>query len=163
MPVWREKTTWIPAYVLLLIYLIRQFGLKGLYIILALVATVGLGDSLSHRLIKKQVERPRPCQVLEEPEELRLLVKCGGGYSFTSNHATNHFAVAVFLILVLGHLWGPWKWLLLVWAASIAYGQVYVGLHYPADILVGALLGSGIAWLTATLLKNIVLNRKPES
>ncbi|MBK8556199.1 MAG: phosphatase PAP2 family protein [Lewinellaceae bacterium] len=73
-------------------------------------------------------------------------VSCGGGYSFTSSHAANHFAVAVFLAAVFG---GLSRWLrpgLLLWAAVISFAQVYVGVHYPGDVLAGALLGAIIGW-----------------
>ncbi|MEZ4983676.1 MAG: phosphatase PAP2 family protein [Saprospiraceae bacterium] len=89
--------------------------------------------------------------MLSEP--VRQLIPCGGGYSFTSSHATNHFAVAFFLFLTWGRLWKRWRWLLLLWAATIALGQVYVGVHYPLDITVGALLGMTLAWGISILYK----------
>lgn len=147
MPHWREKTTWIPMYLLGLILLIRNYKLKGLYYVLALAVVVGIGDYTSSQLIKKSVKRPRPCREIALGEPTRGLIHCGGGYSFTSSHATNHFAVALFVFLGWGRLWKRWRWLLLVWAATIALGQVYVGVHYPLDILAGSLLGCSIGAL----------------
>jgi len=76
-----------------------------------------------------------------------VLAGCGGGYSFPSSHASNHFALAS----LLAPSWARgassrWRWALFLWAASIAYGQVYVGMHYPVDVLFGALLGTAIGW-----------------
>jgi undecaprenyl-diphosphatase len=108
----------------------------------------------SSGLIKHLVHRLRPCAV----GEARLLVAhCSDTFSFTSNHAANHFAIAVFLSLVFRHI----KWLppiLLIWASFIALSQVYVGLHYPADIAGGALLGSAIGYITF-LIFNLVKQR----
>jgi len=151
MPYWRSKYTWIPLYVLLLGYLLYRYRWRGLYLMLALVATVGVSDTMSSKVVKKTVQRIRPCNDVEVKAEVDLLISCGGGYSFTSSHATNHFAVAVFLIITLGRVLRWLRWPLILWAASIAYGQVYVGVHYPLDVLGGALLGGSIGFLMAQL------------
>jgi undecaprenyl-diphosphatase len=81
---------------------------------------------------------------------MRLLLEhCSGGFSFTSSHATNHFGFAMFVFLTTKDVFGKWGRWLFVWAATISYGQVYVGVHYPVDILFGALLGICIGTLTA--------------
>ncbi|MEN0005396.1 MAG: phosphatase PAP2 family protein [Bacteroidota bacterium] len=152
MPHWRNKYSWIPLYVVLAIYVVYQFKQKGVYLILFLAVTVGIADTTSSQLIKKNVQRIRPCNDIQLQSEVKLLVHCGGGYSFTSSHATNHFAVASFLVFTLGLFpWRKWRWLLWLWAASIAFGQVYVGVHYPLDILCGGLIGALIGWLMARL------------
>jgi undecaprenyl-diphosphatase len=146
MPHWRDKKTWIPLYVLLAGFLFYKYKLKGLYFILAVALTVGIADTVSSKLIKKSVQRVRPCNDLEIKEEVQLLAGCGKGYSFTSSHATNHFAIGVFIALTLGYLFWWARWPFILWAASIAYGQVYVGVHYPLDVLCGALAGTLIGW-----------------
>lgn len=148
-PLWRDKRFWVPLYVLLAIWLGIRYRWKGVYLILAAVMTVAITDPLSSELIKKSVQRERPCRAAPLAEDLQLLIHCGGGYSFPSSHATNHFALAVFLYLTLGRLFRSWRWLLLLWAATIAYGQVYVGVHYPLDVIAGALLGSLVGSLVA--------------
>ena len=142
MPYWRDKYTWIPFYLALAAFVIYKFKTKGLYLILALALTVGIADTISSKVIKKSVQRLRPCNDTQINQQVKLLVRCGGGYSFTSSHATNHFAVALFLISTLGRIFRRIKWPLLFWAATIALGQVYVGVHYPFDILVGGTIGS---------------------
>jgi undecaprenyl-diphosphatase len=117
--------------------------------------TVGVADQLSSELIKKKVERLRPCRETQLQPAARTLVHCGGGYSFTSSHATNHFAVAVFIFFSWGLCWKRWRWLLLLWAASISLGQVYVGVHYPLDILVGAINGSILGYLGSLTYKRL--------
>lgn len=142
MPYWRNKYTWIPFYLALAAFVIYKFKTKGLYLVLALALTVGIADTISSKVIKKSVQRLRPCNDTQINQQVKLLVRCGGGYSFTSSHATNHFAVALFLIGTLGRIFRRMKWPLLFWAATIALGQVYVGVHYPFDILVGGTIGS---------------------
>ena len=151
MPVWRDKKTWIPLYVGLLIFLIYRFQWKGLVLAAFVGLTVGAADFTSSKLIKESVQRLRPCNDPDLQEQVELLVRCGSGYSFTSSHATNHFAIAMFIVFTLGIVYPKIKWPFILWAASIALGQVYVGVHYPIDIFVGAIIGSLIGWLISRL------------
>lgn len=152
MPVLRNKYTWMPVYLFLFSFFLINFKKKGIFIIVALAITIGLADSTSSHLIKKTVQRLRPCKVIEKPEDLHLLVPCGSGFSFPSSHAANHFAIAVFLISALGkkrrRIWFP---VLFLWAFSVAFAQVYVGVHYPLDVIAGGLWGSLIGWGTYRL------------
>ena len=151
MPLWRNKRFWIPAYIIGLAYLIWTYKKQAIFIVLAAVLTIGLADTMSSKIIKKTVKRPRPCRNEILADNLNLLVHCGGGYSFTSSHATNHFALAVFFVSLFGRMKRKWKFAFLFWAGSIAYGQVYVGVHYPLDVFSGAILGSLIGYLVAKL------------
>lgn len=141
MPIWREKSTWIPLYIALAAFVGYKYRLQGLYLLLALALAVGLADTVSSKIIKPSVHRLRPCNDPALKDEVQLLVHCGSGYSFTSSHASNHFAVAAFLSLTLGLHYRRIRWPLYLWAASIALGQVYVGVHFPLDIFIGAILG----------------------
>jgi len=141
MPWWREKTSWIPLYVLLAAYLVWTYRMKAVPFLLAIGLLIGLADSLSSQVVKPAVERLRPCNDPALRAEVQLLIPCGVGYSFTSSHATNHFALAMFMALTLPLFRGWRGGLLFLWAGSIAYGQVYVGVHYPLDVLAGAVLG----------------------
>ena len=153
----RNKYVWIPLYIFIISFAVFNQKVKGYYFVLFLIFTVGLSDFVSNRLIKKTVQRPRPCHVLSAPD-IDLKIRCGSGYSFTSNHATNHFALAVFLFLALAKT--PVKkqrFLLLIWAGMIAIAQVYVGVHYPIDILCGAILGSILAIVTYAMYRRFSL------
>lgn len=148
MPYWREKTTWIPLYIVILVYaFLKLHWKKALLFLICVAATVGIADQVSSQWIKKNVERLRPCKTEALSEDIHLLVPCGSGYSFTSSHATNHFAVAIFIGLSLFYNKRVWQILLLCWAASIAFGQVYVGVHYPLDVIAGGIIGAIIGWL----------------
>lgn len=149
-PWWREGSTWFPAYLFLVVFVVLNFKWKAFPFILFAVATIVLTDQVSSAVIKPLVERVRPCRDPAMEGKVRLLLNgCSGGYSFPSSHATNHFGFALYLFLTMGALLKKWKWLLLVWAASIAYGQVYVGVHYPIDVLAGSLLGCCLGALCA--------------
>jgi undecaprenyl-diphosphatase len=80
-----------------------------------------------------------------------LLANCGTGGGFTSAHAANHFGLAMFLFITLRPILGNWLYLFFVWAAIICFAQVYVGVHYPFDILAGAILGCLVGWGIATI------------
>ena len=157
MPLARNKYTWVPLYVLCLAWVIfnhtwRQTGWIYLFIAFSIFAS----DTISSKLIKYNVRRPRPCQeqVMEPPVIQR--VSCGGGYSFTSSHATNHFCLAAFLVTVFGSYMRRWKYAWWIWAAFISLAQVYVGLHYPFDILGGALLGALIGVAMGILCRQMI-------
>ncbi len=149
MPILRDKTTWIPLYLIILGWVTMRFKTKGLIYALALVFTVAVADTTSSKIIKKTVQRVRPCNDNAVNKDMKLLVHCGGGYSFTSSHAANHFAIAFFLIGTIGLLINWIKIPLLLWAGSIAFAQVYVGVHYPFDVISGAFLGSIIGYFFA--------------
>ncbi len=156
MPILRNPFTWAPFYVFLGAFLLLNFKKKGLWIVLALCATIGISDSVSSHLIKKTVRRVRPCKFIEPQKDVHLLVNCGSGYSFPSSHAANHFAIANFLSLVLGVSYRWIKLGLFAWAFSIALAQVYVGVHYPLDILAGAILGILVAYLVYFPLRSLL-------
>ena len=146
LPWCREKWFWAPVYLFIGAFTWTHFGRRGWWVVLGMVLCVFLADTLSSELIKKNVQRIRPCNDPALSATVRLRTDCGSGYSFTSSHAANHFAVAVFLIGIFG---GMARWVrpvALGWAALIAFSQMYVGVHYPGDVICGALLGAGIGY-----------------
>ena len=117
------------------------------------IALIICSDLISSHMIKDLVDRPRPCRDPFMAANIRLLARyCGGNGSFTSSHAVNHFAFATYVFVTLKSF-SPWFKLLFIWAGLIAYSQVYVGVHYPSDVLVGALLGSLFGWLCARIVR----------
>ena len=153
MPYVRDKNCWIPVYVLIAIYFIWQFRWKSIIIIFWVGITVLLTDQIASSFIKPVVARQRPCNDPAVLTHVYLLVDCGSGFTFVSSHASNHFGIALFLILLLKT---RFRWITPVaifWATLICFAQVYVGLHYPADMIGGALLGGLIGILTGNLCK----------
>ena len=155
-PLWREAITWAPLYLFILILVITNFGSKIWPWILFAVITLVLTDQVSSHVLKPLLHRPRPCHDPLLANHLRLLLNnCSGSFSFTSSHATNHFGFAFFIYYTLRSYFGKWSYLFFFWAATISYGQVYIGIHYPIDVAGGALLGTGIGCFTA-----FVFNKK---
>lgn len=152
MPWWRDANTWTPLYIFFILFAVLNFRSKAFFWILGAVLTLVLTDQISSSIFKKYFERPRPCNDPILMSHVRLLLRnCAGGYSFTSSHATNHFGFAVYILVTLKSLIKKWGNLLLLWAASISYAQVYVGVHYPLDIFCGALMGVGIGLFTSNI------------
>jgi len=153
LPILRNPYTWSPLYLFLIIFFIKHYGKVGVLIVACTLATFGISDATSSHLIKKTVKRVRPCNDVVFKNEVNLRARCGSGYSFTSSHATNHFAMAFFWIVLFRRKWRHTLWLCILWAASIAFSQIYVGVHYPLDILCGAILGMLIGLGTGYLFK----------
>lgn len=153
MPLLRKPTFWIPLYAFIVIYSIAAYKKKGVFIIVMILVTFAIGDLTASRLIKKNVKRIRPCNEVALSNQIVHRVACGTGYSFPSSHATNHFAIAVFLIGTFYRRWKPVVPLAILWAASISFAQVYVGVHYPIDVTCGAILGILIGLLTTFIYK----------
>ncbi|MBC7889419.1 MAG: phosphatase PAP2 family protein [Ferruginibacter sp.] len=155
-PLWREGITWAPLYIFLLIFVLVNFGNKAWPWIIGLLVTVALTDQISSHVLKPLVNRPRPCHDTLLADHIRLLLNyCSDSRSFTSSHATNHFGLAFFIYYTLKPYFKNWGYCFFLWAATISYGQVYIGVHYPSDVICGALLGSSIGYFTS-----LVFNRK---
>lgn len=159
MPILRERLIWIPLYAFLAFFLIKKYGKYGLFLILFFVFTFGIADFFTASIIKPFVERLRPCNDPMIRSSVLNLIPCGSGYSFPSSHAANHFAMGIFLITVF---YQRWKWiapLAILWAGSISFAQVYVGVHYPIDVTVGALIGGTIGYVIGTILKKMISHK----
>lgn len=141
-PLLREKIFWAPLYLFVAAFLWLNARRNFWHFLLGSVLLITAADTLSSKVVKPAVHRIRPCNDPEMMHSIRPLVGCGSGFSFTSSHATNHFAIGWFFMACLGRFMGRWRLLWLLWAALISLSQVYVGVHYPGDILAGALLGS---------------------
>jgi undecaprenyl-diphosphatase len=152
LPIWRNSNTWLPLYVFLIVFAIMNFKNRSFFWILGAVLTLVLTDQISSSLIKPFFERTRPCNDPNLMGQVRLLLgHCSGGYSFTSSHATNHFGFAVYVFITLKGLFQKWSYLFFIWAAIISYAQVYVGVHYPLDVIFGSIIGSIIGYATSQI------------
>jgi len=155
LPIIRNPKVWIPLYVFIFVFCIYRYKKTGVYIIVLLALTFGLADQGSAGLIKHLVKRVRPCNDPAMASTIIARVPCGSGYSFPSSHASNHFAVAFFLSFVFYSRWKRIWWVSVIWATSISFAQVYVGVHYPVDVTAGALYGILVAYLVYLLFKKL--------
>lgn len=142
MPYIREPLYWVPLYLFILVFAVYNFGKKAGWWSLLFLCTFALTDMVSSRVFKEAFHRLRPCNDPDFASQVRLLLhECGAGYSFTSSHAANHFGMATFFYITMRRYIGKWALLGFPWAFMICYAQVYVGIHYPFDVLGGAGLG----------------------
>lgn len=152
MPFIRNGSFWAPLYLFLGLFAVINFKSKGGWWILFFLVTVALTDMTGTYLIKHNLYRFRPCADPDFFSQVRLLIKqCSGGSSFVSNHAANHFGMAMFFFITFRTVLKKWAWIGFAWAGLIAYAQVYVGVHYPFDVLAGALLGLLVGLVTGKL------------
>jgi membrane-associated phospholipid phosphatase len=149
IPWLRAPLFWLPLYIFIIAFVFFNFGKKAYWIVIFAILTVSTADLVSSRIIKTTVQRLRPCRT--ENLEVIQRVPCGSGFSFTSSHATNHFSIATFLGLTLGQFRRRIRWSLWIWAGSISFAQVFVGVHFPIDILAGAVMGFIIGKLWSLL------------
>jgi len=136
---------WIPLYLAIIIYLGKTYRRKFLILLLFIILAVTLADQFSVQLFKNVFHRLRPCH---EPS-LQGLVhlvkgKCGGLYGFVSSHASNSFNVALLSLMLIRNRW--YTVLIILWALVIGYSRVYLGVHYPGDVICGSILGALIGW-----------------
>jgi undecaprenyl-diphosphatase len=145
------KLIWVPLYLAILIAIGKKYKRKFLVMILFITIAAVLTDQFSV-LFKNLFERLRPCH---EPELQGIvhLVKgeCGGLYGFVSSHASNSFNVALLSLLFVKKRW--FTLCIILWAAIVGYSRIYLGVHYPGDVICGSLLGSLIGWGIYSLYK----------
>jgi undecaprenyl-diphosphatase len=139
------KMEWIPFYGLLLYLIIRKYRLKTIWIVFAIVVLIILSDQLAN-VLKDGVKRFRPCKDPEIGHLVHLVNNyCRSSYGFVSGHAANSFALATFVSLLFRKKWITL--IMILWAVLVSYSRIYLGVHYPGDVIGGALLGSGLAVL----------------
>jgi len=135
---------WIPLYLLVIFLVIKKYKRSAVIPILLMIVGVIITDQLSVHLFKDVFERFRPCHNLELKDSVHLVNgKCGGQFGFVSSHAANTFMFALLSSMILKIR--IYYFLIFFWAAFISYSRIYLGVHFPADIAVGALLGMIIA------------------
>jgi len=149
MPWLRNSNVWVPLYLFLMLVVLINYKKTGWWWLAFAAGTVILTDFVSSSIIKENIWRLRPCNNPDYASWINVLV----GYrpqssSFTSSHAANHFGLATFLYLTLRKRFGKWPLVFFLWAFSISFAQVYVGVHYPLDIVGGTMIGIVIGYLS---------------
>jgi undecaprenyl-diphosphatase len=142
-----SKFFWIPLYLIILVLIIRKYKKKAVFAIVFFILAVALADLSSVHLFKNVFLRLRPCYEPDLIPIINNIVGCGGKYGFVSSHAANSFAIAIMTISLLGDKHKFFRWLMPLWGILIIYSRIYLGKHYPADVIVGSILGIVIGLL----------------
>lgn len=137
-----DKLTFIPLYALLLFLLYKKFGAKSLFIFVVVVALMITFTDQMTNVFKRGFERPRPCGEADLIDHMRFIAVRCGKYGFFSGHSSNSMAAAVFAGLMLKPYLKNLIFILLFWSAVVAYSRIYVGVHYPLDIVCGLTFGA---------------------
>jgi undecaprenyl-diphosphatase len=159
MVMWSNKYIWIPLYLYIIKILFdRWLGKKNTLkspilfwkTFIYLILCVALADSTTSAIIKPLFERLRPCHVEAFQSWIHLPDGCGGMYGFCSSHAANSVALATCIYLI--SIKKTFAYILIAWAILVGYSRIYIGAHFPLDVLVGSLIGMIIAILVKKIL-----------
>ena len=134
MPFITNKYHWFPVWIIIAILLAWKGGRKGRMVLLLIIPVIFLSDQISSHVIKPYFERLRPCIVLSD---IHLLDNMKTSYSFPSSHAANFFAAATFF----NYFYPKYRWYYFIIAILVSYSRVYIGIHFPFDLIAGAFLG----------------------
>lgn len=135
---------WIPLYLLIIYFAVKKYGKRALLVILVIILTFVFADLISN-LIKHSVHRYRPTHNLFIQDTVHTVSGYRGGkFGFVSSHAANTFGVATIMVLLLRN---KYSFLLFLWPVIVSYSRIYLGVHYPADIIGGAITGAIIAYI----------------
>lgn len=144
------KFAWVPMILVLLFCSFRKNWKVGVAMVLAIAVVITLCDQVSSGIIKDAVCRLRPTRNPDISSLIHVVNDYRGGqYGFVSSHAANSFGVATFLLLVFRNK--MFTWVILLWAAVLSYSRIYLGVHFPGDIICGGLLGSALGALVYLL------------
>lgn len=136
------KFTFIPLYALLLYLLYKKYGLKSLMILVVVIALMITFTDQMTNVFKRTFERPRPCGEDALIDHMRFIAVRCGKYGFFSGHSSNSMAVALFAGLMLKPFYKNLIFILMFWSVIVGYSRIYVGVHYPLDIICGFTFGA---------------------
>jgi len=149
MPAWdnfwlviTNKLTFIPLYALLLYIIYKKLGIKTMLLMVVVVTLMITFTDQITNVFKRGFERLRPCGEEDVKEFMRFIAPRCGKYGFFSGHSSNSMAAAVFAGLLLKPYYKKLIFILLFWSAIVAYSRIYVGVHYPLDIICGMTFGA---------------------
>lgn len=155
------KYTWIPLYLFMLGWMVIKKKWETLILLVIIALLITLSDQISVRFFKEGIMRLRPCH---DPDLTGLVHivngKCGGQYGFVSSHAANTFAIAAFTSLLFKNR--LYSYFIFFWAFLVSYSRIYLGVHYPGDVLGGIILGLILGWIVYDFYKRLRLRLRKQ-
>lgn len=144
------RYSWLPLYLLITGYLVYRYKWKVIVIMVLVTLLITLSDQGSVHMFKELFKRLRPCHNPEISQLVHIVRNhCGGMYGFVSSHASNSFAMASFTLLIIRNKY--YSVFIILWASLVSYSRIYLGVHYPGDILGGMILGVVLGYLVYRL------------
>ncbi|MEO8088089.1 MAG: phosphatase PAP2 family protein [Bacteroidota bacterium] len=170
-----NRFIWIPFYAVLLFLVIRTFQKKSVLVLVLIAAMITVSDQVSSSIVKNSVHRLRPCHNPEIESQVHLVNgECGGSFGYFSSHASNSFALAVFLILIfrkkanqagvkqvakpvvkISNL----AVILFSYSGIVSYSRIYLGSHYPLDVITGIVFGTLLSFIFAKIFFRVTGNK----
>ncbi|MDQ3395146.1 MAG: phosphatase PAP2 family protein [Bacteroidota bacterium] len=151
-----DRFIWFPFYGLLLLFIVLKLRWKSIYAIVAIILTIITADQFTSMIMKPYFQRLRPCHEEYLQPLIHLVSGCGGQFGFVSSHAANSFGLAMICWLLFRYKY-PKMGLIFLWAIPVSYSRIYLGAHYPSDVVIGALIGMLIAWIIYRLYNLVLL------
>ena len=153
-----DQLYWFPFFAIVLFVMFKKYRWQGIYLVLGIALTITFADQFTSRFMKPFFARFRPSHQPELEGLIHIVNGYKGGlYGFASSHAANSFGVSLFMYMMTRDRIS-WIWVMFVWAAIFSYTRIYLGVHYPGDILVGALVGMLMGYL-CSILTNKAIHR----
>ena len=149
MPIITKVKYWMPVYVIAIGLLLAIGKRKGRTLAILLLIGIAISDCVSSRILKNMFDRPRPFKTIES---VRLITNKPGGMSFPSSHAFNNFCAATIIAL----FYRKRAWIFLSLAALMGFTRLYLGVHYPSDVLAGTILGALLGYLIVKAAQGII-------
>lgn len=159
------KWTFLPLYLLMMVLMVRRWHLRIWIVLISIALLITVSDQIASSIFKPWVERERPTYTEGVEQNLHLVMEengnfyKGGRYGFYSSHASNTMAVALFFIFMLRPIHLLWSLVLMGWVLLVGYSRIYLGVHYPTDILMGWSMGAVLAFLMWKALKYPLIAR----
>ena len=148
-----KQLNWTPLFLIIFYLLFKKIGWKNLFIVIGFLAVLILVGDQTANLFKNSVQRLRPCNNIEINGFIRI-VKTSHTFSFFSGHATNSMATTVFVFLIFRKYY-QYAFLLFLFPMIFAYSRIYLGLHYPLDIITGYVFGATLGFVFYELFANV--------